>query len=119
MIRNLLATILFVVISQLSFAQDLTLEQTLDYLKQKIDKFGHFDAIKAGWHTETKLGFQVSESDQCQIKIIETQNVSDAGNREKIKESNSTNYTFELKHLLCKTPFNWIIPNKKVHILLA
>ena len=54
---------------------------------------------KQCWHTETKLIFTASEDDKCKIKITESEVVSEALNHEKIKEQNSIEYAFELKHI--------------------
>lgn len=99
MIRHLAVTILFALAFLSTNAQDMTLSQTLDYLQQKIDKFGHFESIKGGVSIETKLSLISGEKDQCIVKLTETKTIAEATNLEKVKSANSSKYVFELKHI--------------------
>ena len=79
-------------------SQDLTLEQTLDYIQKKTDLFGEFDRTRDGVTEITKLFFRADSTDQCRIHLKE-QKINKPTNSPKMIENQYITYIFELKNM--------------------
>ena len=98
MIVRVYIFIIFFTQNIVGVCQDLTLEQTLDYIQKKTDLFGAFDQTRNGVTEITKLFFNSDSTDQCRIYLKEQKINKSASSLKMIKDQYTT-YIFELKNM--------------------
>lgn len=79
-------------------AQNLTLDQTMNYLQSKIAEFGRFDKINKGNHQLSELTFQADTLKTCYVRMTEVISFKPVG-KNKFQDVQTWEYEVDLHHL--------------------
>ncbi|MEO9964267.1 MAG: hypothetical protein ABJF11_00670 [Reichenbachiella sp.] len=79
-------------------SQNLTLDQTMDYLQTKVGQFGTFDKITKGNHELSELTFWADTSKTCYVRMTEVVSFKPVG-KTKFQDVQTWEYEVDLHHL--------------------
>lgn len=83
---------------EITYAQNLTLDQTMDYLQSKVSEFGTFDQVTRGNHELSELSFIADTSRTCYVRMTETLSYKPIG-KSKFQDKQVWDYEVDLHHL--------------------
>ncbi|MEO9803795.1 MAG: hypothetical protein ABJF04_11130 [Reichenbachiella sp.] len=88
----------FFFINPRAYAQNLTLDQTMNYLQSKVAEFGKFDQVTKGNHELSELTFWADTSKICYVRMTEMISFKPVG-KTKFQDVQTWEYEVDLHHL--------------------